>query len=66
MDGKLVVEAIGPWSVLDFGKGKPVPVDAISTTELRFGGGDHTRLAFTRDGVVLNPGPEEIRGEKVN
>jgi CubicO group peptidase (beta-lactamase class C family) len=66
VDEKLVVEAIGPWSVLDFEKGKPVPVDAISNTEFRFGGGNHTRLAFTRDGVVFNPGPEEVRGDKVN
>jgi CubicO group peptidase (beta-lactamase class C family) len=66
VEGKLVIEAIGPWSVLDFEKGKPAPVEAISNTEFRFGGGDHTRLAITRGGVVLNPGPEEVRGDKVN
>jgi CubicO group peptidase (beta-lactamase class C family) len=66
VDGKLVVEAVGPWSVLDFEKGKPAAVDAISNTDFRFGGGDHTRLAFTRDGAVLNPGPEEVWGDKVN
>jgi CubicO group peptidase (beta-lactamase class C family) len=70
-DGKLAVEAIGPWSVFDFEKGKPVPMDAISDTEFQFGGGDHTRLAFIKDaagkvtGLVLNPGPEQIEARKL-
>jgi CubicO group peptidase (beta-lactamase class C family) len=69
--GKLVIAATGRWSVLDFEKDKPVPVTATSNTEFRFEGGDHTRLAFVRDpagkvsGVVLNPGPWEIRAAKV-
>jgi hypothetical protein len=63
--------ATGRWSVLDFEKDKPVPVTTTSATEFRFDGGDHTRLAFVRDttgkvsGVVLNPGPWEIRAAKV-
>jgi CubicO group peptidase (beta-lactamase class C family) len=72
VDGKLTVEAIGPWSVLDFEKGKPVPVQALSSTSFRAESGDHTHLAFTRDeaghvsGVVLNPGAWEIRAAKIN
>jgi len=72
VDGKLAVEAIGPWSVLDFEKGKPVPVRALSSTAFRVESGDHTHLAFIKDearhvsGVVLNPGPCEIRAAKIN
>ena len=68
VDGKLVVEATGQWSILDFDKGRPTPVAIRSKDELQVEGGDHTRLAFTRDaagkvnGAVLNPGPWEQRG----
>ena len=65
-DGKLVVEAVGPWSVLDFEKGKPVPVRPLSDAEFRLESGEHTRLSFTRDRVVLNPGPWQIEGTKIN
>lgn len=67
-DGKLVVEAIGGWSILDFDKGQPTPVAVLSRDEFRVESGDHTRIAFTRDtagkvdGAVLNPGPWEQRG----
>jgi CubicO group peptidase (beta-lactamase class C family) len=72
VDGKLMVAAIGRWAVLDFEKDKPVPVVATSDTEFRYEGGDHTRLAFVRDpagkvsGVVLNPGPWEIKAAKID
>jgi hypothetical protein len=45
---------------------------ATSDTEFRHEGGDHTRLAFVRDqagkvsGVVLDPGPWEIRATKID
>lgn len=71
MDGKLVVEAAGAWSVLDFDKGEPTPVAALSKDEFHVEGGDHTRIAFVRDaagkvnGAVLNPGPWEQRGTLV-
>lgn len=71
MDGKLVVEAAGAWSVLDFEKGEPTPVAALSKDEFYVEGGDHTRIAFVRDaagkvnGAVLNPGPWEQRGTLV-
>ena len=70
-DGKLLVAATGRWAVLDFEKGKPVPLVATSDTEFHEEGGEHTRLAFVRDaegkvvGVVLNPGPWEIRASRL-
>jgi CubicO group peptidase (beta-lactamase class C family) len=67
-DGKLVVEATGGWSILDFDKGRPTPVAVRSKDEFQVESGDHTRIAFTRDavgkvnGAALNPGPWEQRG----
>jgi hypothetical protein len=72
MDGQLVISALEPWSVLDFEKGKPVPVKATSNSEFRVEGGDHTRFAFVSDSpgkvsaIILNPGPWEIRAAKVD
>ena len=68
VDGKLVVEATGQWSILDFDKGQPTPVAVRSKDEFQVESGDHTRIAFVRDatgkvtGAVLNPGPWEQRG----
>lgn len=70
-DGQLVVEATGGWSILDFDRGQPTPVAALSTDEFYVAHGDHTRIAFVRDasgrvtGAVLNPGPWEQRGALV-
>ncbi len=67
-DGKLVVEATGGWSILDFDKGQPTSVAVLSKDEFHVESGDHTRIAFIRDaagkvnGAVLNPGPWEQRG----
>ena len=67
-DGKLVVKAIGGWSILDFDKGQPTSVAVLSRDEFYVESGDHTRIAFVRDaagkvnGAVLNPGPWEQRG----
>jgi len=67
-DGRLVVEATGAWSILDFDKGKTTPVAVRSKDEFQVESGDHTRIAFVRDaagnvsGAVLNPGPWEQRG----
>jgi CubicO group peptidase (beta-lactamase class C family) len=67
-DGKLVIEATGGWSILDFDKGQPTSVAVRSNDEFYVESGDHTRIAFTRDaagkvnGAVLNPGPWEQRG----
>jgi CubicO group peptidase (beta-lactamase class C family) len=71
VNGKLVVEATGGWSVLDFDKGEPMSVAALSRDEFFVESGDHTRIAFIRDragkvnGAVLNPGPWELRGALV-
>jgi hypothetical protein len=70
-DGRLLIEASGNLPVLDFEKGAAVPVVAMSTNEFFVDGGDHTRLAFLRDGdgamrLVLNPGPWQITGERIN
>jgi CubicO group peptidase (beta-lactamase class C family) len=68
VDGKLVVEATGQWSILDFDKGEPMPVAFLSKDEFHVESGDHTRIVFIRDaagkvnGAVLNPGPWEQRG----
>ena len=67
-DGKLVVEATGRWSILDFDKGQTTPLAVLSRDEFCVESGDHTRIAFIRDAAgkvnsaVLNPGPWEQRG----
>jgi hypothetical protein len=44
----------------------------MSSNEFFVDGGDRTRLAFLRDGVdstmrlVLNPGPWQIAGQRIN
>jgi CubicO group peptidase (beta-lactamase class C family) len=69
-DGHLLIEA-GDLPVLDFEKGAAIPVVAMSSNEFFVDGGDHTRLAFLRDGtgpmrLVLNPGPWQIAGQRIN
>jgi hypothetical protein len=71
-DGKLLVEANGTLPVLDFAKGAPVAVVPLSSNEFVVDGGDHTRMAFLQDGagkatsLVLNPGPWQIAGQRIN
>jgi CubicO group peptidase (beta-lactamase class C family) len=71
-DGKLQIEARGALPVLDFEKGAPTTVVPTSSNEFFVDGGDHTRLAFERDGadptmrLVLNPGPWQITGQQIN
>jgi pimeloyl-ACP methyl ester carboxylesterase len=71
-DGKLQIDASGPLPVLDFEKGSPIAVVPVSRDEFVADGGDHTRLAFLRDEVgkgtalVLNPGPWQIMGQRIN
>jgi CubicO group peptidase (beta-lactamase class C family) len=70
--GKLMIEATGPWPVLDFENGRPVVAIAASGNEFYADGGDHTRIAFVRDqagkvsGAVLNPGRWEQKGVRVD
>jgi CubicO group peptidase (beta-lactamase class C family) len=70
-NGKLLVEASGDLPLLDFEKGAAIPVAPMSNNEFFVDGGDHTRLAFLRDGagpmrLVLNPGPWQITGQRIN
>jgi len=70
-DGKLQIEASGA-PVLDFENGAPITVVPMSTNEFFVDGRDHTRLAFERDAagkatrLVLNPGPWQITGHRIN
>jgi membrane-associated protease RseP (regulator of RpoE activity) len=71
VDGALSVEAVGIWPVLDFEKGKPVSLKPLSPTEFQLDGGEHPRVAFTTDGAgkiagaILNPGPLQVSGIRV-
>jgi len=71
-DGKLQVEASGALPVLDFEKGAPITVVPMSNDQFFVDGGEHTRLAFLHDeignatGMVLNPGPQQITGRRIN
>jgi hypothetical protein len=70
--GKAVVEASGRWPVLDFEMSKPVALTAASSDDFYADGGDHTRISFIRDpagkvsGAILNPGPSELRGVRID
>jgi CubicO group peptidase (beta-lactamase class C family) len=69
--GHLLIEASGDLPLLDFEKGAAIPVVPMSSNEFFVDGGDHTRLAFLRDGagptrLVLNPGPWQITGQRIN
>jgi CubicO group peptidase (beta-lactamase class C family) len=69
--GKLVAEAVGAWPILDFEKKKSTELAPQSESEFYVTAGDHTRLLFARDSTgkvseaVINPGPWELRGRKV-
>jgi CubicO group peptidase (beta-lactamase class C family) len=71
-DGKLMIEASGVLPILDFDKGAAVAVTARSANEFFVDGGEHTRVVFERDEagkparLVLNPGPWQITGERIN
>jgi CubicO group peptidase (beta-lactamase class C family) len=71
-DGRLMVGASGKLPILNFDLGALVAVTAVSANEFMVDGGDHTRLAFERDDVgkparlVLNPGPWQITGQRIN
>jgi CubicO group peptidase (beta-lactamase class C family) len=70
--GHLLVEASGDLPLLDFEKGAATSVVPMSSNEFFVDGDDHTRLAFLRDGadatmrLVLNPGPWQIIGQRIN
>ena len=72
VNSDLSVEVVDVWSVLDFEKGKPVSLKPLSPTEFQLDTGEHPRLAFTSDGAgkvsgaILNPGPLQVSGTKVD
>jgi CubicO group peptidase (beta-lactamase class C family) len=71
-DGKLLIEGRGALPVLDFEPGAPIAAVPTSNNEFVVDGGDHTRMAFLQEGageptgLVLNPGPWQITGQRVN
>jgi CubicO group peptidase (beta-lactamase class C family) len=71
-DGHLLIEASGDLPVLDFEKGAAIAVIPMSNNEFFVDGGDHTRLAFLHGGadtpmrLVLNPGPRQITGQRID
>jgi S1-C subfamily serine protease len=70
-NGRLVVESVGVWPILDFDKGEALTMTPDGDGAFYVAGGDHTRIAFIRDSegkvseAVLNPGPWEQRGWRV-
>jgi hypothetical protein len=71
-DGKLLIEGRGALPVLDFEPGAPIAAVPTSSNEFVVDGGDHTRMAFLQEGtggptgMVLNPGPWQITGQRIN
>jgi hypothetical protein len=71
-NGRLQIEATGGLPILDFQKGAPVTLTPKSSNEFVVDGGDYTFLAFLLDGagkptgLLLNPGPWQVAGQRVN
>jgi CubicO group peptidase (beta-lactamase class C family) len=69
-NGKLLIEGKGALPVLDFEQGSPIAAVPMSSNEFVVDGGDHTRMAFLGAGeptdLVLNPGPWQITGHRIN
>jgi hypothetical protein len=71
-DGKLQIEGRGALPVLDFEQGAPIAAVPMSSNEFVVDSGDHTRMAFLHEGageptgLVLNPGPWQITGQRIN
>jgi hypothetical protein len=70
-NGRLIVESVGEWPILDFDKGAALALTPEGVGAFYVDRGDHTRVAFIRDSTgkvseaVLNPGPWEQRGRRV-
>jgi CubicO group peptidase (beta-lactamase class C family) len=71
-DGRLVINAPGPWPILDFDSRKPIALQPISDSEFYVDGGDNARIEFITDqsgnvtGAILNPGPRQIKGFRID
>jgi CubicO group peptidase (beta-lactamase class C family) len=70
-NGRLFVESVGAWPILDFEKEKPLMMMPQADGVFYLDSGDHTRIAFIRDSngkvteAVLNPGLWELRGRRL-
>jgi CubicO group peptidase (beta-lactamase class C family) len=68
----LIAEATGLWPILDFDFGKSMPLTPIAKDEFGASGDDQTHIQFVRDaegkivGAILDPGPDELRGVRIN
>ena len=68
----LIAEPNGLWPILDFDLGKSIRLAAIAKDEFRASGEDQTRIQFVRDaegkivGAILDPGPDELRGVRID
>jgi CubicO group peptidase (beta-lactamase class C family) len=71
-DGKLLIEGKGALPVLDFEPGATIAAVPTSGNEFVVDGGERTRMAFLNEGsgmptgLVLNPGPWQITGQRIN
>jgi CubicO group peptidase (beta-lactamase class C family) len=71
-DGRLLIESKGALPVLDFELGAPIAAVPMSRNEFVVDGGERTRMAFLNEGtggptgLVLNPGPWQITGQRIN
>jgi CubicO group peptidase (beta-lactamase class C family) len=72
VDGRLQIQNNVALPILDFEKGAPIAVAPISSDKFFVDGDDHTRIAFLYDetskvaGLVLNPGPWQVIGQRSN
>jgi hypothetical protein len=64
-NGALVAQASGSRDVWSFRQKVPFELQAVSPTEFVSTNSRRDRLMFTSDGVVLNPGPWEMRARRV-
>ena len=68
----LIAEATALWPILDFDFGKSMPLTPIAKDEFGASGDDQTHIQFVRDaegkivGAILDPGPDELRGVRIN
>jgi membrane-associated protease RseP (regulator of RpoE activity) len=68
----LIAEANGFWPILDFDLGKPIRLAPIANDEFRASGDDLMHIKFMRNaeskivGAILDPGPDELRGVRID
>lgn len=71
-EGRLVVEAVGGGDLFELKRGKPIVVIPLSETAFYVDGRYRTQIIFVKDasgkvsGAILNPGPWEQKGVRVD